>query len=97
MSKCSNLAQREYKRRNEKVATFLHWKMYENYKLSRHENWYERSLEKVTMTMVMATAMAMAITMAMTMILAMTMAITMAMTMIMAIAMKMNIVRNWLI
>lgn len=44
---CKKLAQREYKRRHDNIAKFIHWKMSEKYGLERKEKWYEHCPEGV--------------------------------------------------
>ena len=38
---CKKLAQREYKRRHDTVAKFVHWELCEKHNLERKEKWYE--------------------------------------------------------
>ena len=45
--KCKKLAQREYKRRHDTVAKFVHWKLCEMHNLERTEKWYEHCPEGV--------------------------------------------------
>ena len=40
VSKCSKLAQREYKRRHGNVARMVHWKLYEEFNIETSEKWY---------------------------------------------------------
>ena len=42
---CKKLAQREYKRRHDNIAKFIHWKICEKYGLDRSEKWYEHCPE----------------------------------------------------
>ena len=41
------LAQREYKRRNDNVARYMHWRLCEKFKLHNTDKWYERKPEGV--------------------------------------------------
>ena len=41
ISECSMLAQREYKRRHDNVAKYVHWRICEKYELDRANKWYE--------------------------------------------------------
>ena len=41
ISECSMLAQREYKRRHDNVAMYVHWRICEKYELDRANKWYE--------------------------------------------------------
>ena len=47
VSECKVLAQREYKRRHDKIAQFIHWELCGKYKLERSRNWYEHKPEGV--------------------------------------------------
>ena len=47
VSECSMLAQREYKKRHENVARYLHWRLCEKYKLDRTNKWYDHKPEGV--------------------------------------------------
>ena len=38
---CKKLAQREYKKRHDTVAKFVHWELCEKHNLERKEKWYE--------------------------------------------------------
>ena len=48
ISECPKLAQREYKRRHDKVAKIVHWKLCGKYNLEREQKWYEHEPEGVT-------------------------------------------------
>ena len=41
------LAQREYKRRHDNVARYVHWRLCEKYKLDRTNKWYDHKPEGV--------------------------------------------------
>ena len=41
VSECEKLAQKEYKRRHDNVASIVHWKLRGKYNLKRKEKWYE--------------------------------------------------------
>ena len=47
ISECKVLAQREYKRRHDNVARFLHWELCGHYGLERECKWYEHEPEGV--------------------------------------------------
>ena len=47
VSECSMLAQREYKRRHDNVARYVHWRLCEKYKLDRTNKWYDHKPEGV--------------------------------------------------
>ena len=47
VSECSKLAQREYKRRHDNVAKYIHWLLAEKYGFERATNWYEEKPEGV--------------------------------------------------
>lgn len=47
ISECSKLAQKEYKRRHDKVATALHWSLLKAYGFPHSENWYNHVTEAV--------------------------------------------------
>uniref|UniRef100_A0A1X7VKC9 Reverse transcriptase zinc-binding domain-containing protein n=1 Tax=Amphimedon queenslandica TaxID=400682 RepID=A0A1X7VKC9_AMPQE len=47
ISECKKLAQKEYKRRHDGVARFLHWELCGKYKLQRTEKWWEHQPEGV--------------------------------------------------
>ena len=47
ISECTKLAQREYKRRHDKVGKIVHWKLCKKYNLERKEKWYEHEPESV--------------------------------------------------
>ena len=44
-SECSKLAQREYKRRHDGVAKYLHWELCGKHQINRGERWYEHTPE----------------------------------------------------
>ena len=41
VSECKKLAQKEYKRRHDKVAKIVHWKLCKKYELESEDKWYE--------------------------------------------------------
>ena len=41
ISECSMLAQREYKRRHDNAAKYVHWRICEKYELDRANKWYD--------------------------------------------------------
>ena len=45
VSECSKLAQREYKRRHDNVARYVHWKLCEKANLDRGNEWYNHKPE----------------------------------------------------
>ena len=47
ISECAKLAQREYKRRHDKVGKIVHWKLCGKYNLERKQKWYEHEPEGV--------------------------------------------------
>lgn len=47
VSRCKNLAQKEYKHGHDNVAKAVHWKLCEKYGLERSEKWYEHTHESV--------------------------------------------------
>ena len=47
VSECSRLAQREYKRRHDDVARYIHWQLCEKGGFERASNWYEQKPEGV--------------------------------------------------
>ena len=47
VSKCSKLAQKEYKRRHDKVATAVHWGILKTNNLPHLKHWYEHKAEAV--------------------------------------------------
>ena len=47
VSKCSELAQKEYKRRHDKVATAVHWSILKTNNLPHSKHWYEHKAEAV--------------------------------------------------
>ena len=47
VSECSVLAQREYKRRHDNVASYIHWRLCEKFKLHNTDKWYEHKPEGV--------------------------------------------------
>ena len=48
VSECSKLAQREYKRRHDIVATMVHWKLCEKFNLEKSEKWYLHNPQTVS-------------------------------------------------
>ena len=48
VSECSVLAQREYKRRHDNVARYIHWRLCEKFKLHNTDKWYEHKPEGVS-------------------------------------------------
>ena len=47
MSRCKNLAQKEYKHGHDNVAKAVHWKLCEKYRLEQSEKWYEHTPKSV--------------------------------------------------
>ena len=47
VSECGKLAQREYKRRHDNVARYVHWQLCNKGGLERAEKWYEQQPEAV--------------------------------------------------
>ena len=47
---CSKLAQNQYKKRHDQVASALHWSMCKNHNISCSEKWYNHHAEKVIET-----------------------------------------------
>ena len=47
VSECTKLAQREYKRRHDNVARYIHWTLCGNYSLKRASAWYNHKPEGV--------------------------------------------------
>ena len=47
VSECSKLAQKEYKRRHDNVARYIHWKLCEQVDLEKVSKWYEHQPERV--------------------------------------------------
>lgn len=47
VSECKVLAQREYKRRHDKIAQFVHWELCGKFRVERASNWYEHRPEGV--------------------------------------------------
>ena len=47
LRECEKLAQKECKRRHDKVARINHWKLHGQYNLKRSGKWYEHALEGV--------------------------------------------------
>ena len=45
ISKCSELAQLEYKKRQNNVAIAVHWSLCETYHMKRSEQWYQHTAE----------------------------------------------------
>ena len=41
ISECSNLAQKEYKRRHDNVGKYIHWKLCKKYNIHSRARWYE--------------------------------------------------------
>ena len=48
ISECSKLAQREYKRRHDNVARYVHWMLCGKYKLGRADAWYNHHPDGVS-------------------------------------------------
>ena len=48
VSECSVLVQREYKRRHDNVARYLHLQLYEEYKLLNPDKWCEHKPDGVS-------------------------------------------------
>ena len=48
VSECSKLAQREYKRRHDIVATMVHWKLCEKFNLEKSEKWFPHKPQTVS-------------------------------------------------
>ena len=47
LSKCSNLLQREYKRRHDWFGTKIHWEICRKYDIEVKEKWYEHRPEVI--------------------------------------------------
>ena len=47
LSECSKLAQNEFKKRHDKVATILHWALCKQHQLEHSENWYDHRAPSV--------------------------------------------------
>ena len=47
LSECKKLAQKEYKRRHDGVARYIHWELCGKYQVQRAEKWHEHSPEGV--------------------------------------------------
>ena len=47
ISECSTLAQKQYKRRHDKVCLNIHWALCKKYNFACPENWYEHVPERV--------------------------------------------------
>ena len=47
LSKCPKLAQTEYKKRHDKVATMVHWELCKQHSLPHSKNWYDHRAEDV--------------------------------------------------
>ena len=47
LSECSKLAQAEYKKRQDKVATMVHWELCSKYGFEPANHWYEHRAERV--------------------------------------------------
>ena len=47
VSECSKLAQKEYKRRHDKIATAVHWSILKTNNLPHSKHWYEHKAEAV--------------------------------------------------
>ena len=47
ISECKKLAQKEYKRRHDNVASIVHWKLCGLYQLEKAEKWYEHQPNRV--------------------------------------------------
>ena len=43
ISECSKLAQKEYKRRHDRVGKYMHWKRFKKYNIYSKARWYEHS------------------------------------------------------
>ena len=50
LSECKKIAQTEYKKRHDKVATWTHWRLCQIYNLPHSNNWYEHLAETVIET-----------------------------------------------
>ena len=50
VSACPKLAQREYKRRHDKVAALVHWNLLRHHGIPSCKHWYEHQPERVTET-----------------------------------------------
>lgn len=48
ISECSSLAQREYKRRHDKVCRTLHWSLSKKHQLKASERWYEHEPDLIS-------------------------------------------------
>ena len=46
-SECCKLAQREYKRRHDNVARYVHWQLCGKAELERADQWYKHTPEQV--------------------------------------------------
>ncbi|XP_069971364.1 uncharacterized protein [Penaeus vannamei] len=46
LSKCSKIAQTEYKRRHDKLAQLVHWNLCKRCRLQHERNWYDHTAEK---------------------------------------------------
>jgi hypothetical protein len=47
VSECKKLAQKEYKKRHDNVARYIHWLLLGKYSLERSEKWYEHEPDRV--------------------------------------------------
>lgn len=47
LSECSKLAQTEYKKRHDKVATLIHWELCKKYGFNHSKKWYDHRAEAV--------------------------------------------------
>ena len=47
ISACSMLAQKEYKRRHDKVCLNLHWNLCKKYEIAVNDKWYQHQVESV--------------------------------------------------
>ena len=50
LSECKKIAQTEYKKRHDKVATWTHWRLCQIYNVPHSNNWYEHLAETVIKT-----------------------------------------------
>ena len=51
LSECTKIAQTEYKKRHDKVATWTHWRLCQIYNLPHSNNWYKHLAETVIETL----------------------------------------------
>ena len=47
MIECKKLAQKEYKKKHDNVARYIHWLLMEKYGMERSVKWYEHEPESV--------------------------------------------------